>query len=80
MRCERIWAFDEKLERRADHQSAKSRLFWFGLLRRHNPSLPLPNGITRMPPCEVRARPKRQQQLSCPRRTAEFCLESPMRR
>jgi hypothetical protein len=74
MRCGRTWAFEEKLERRADHQSTKSAVtvrpspaditLTATAERRHaHPVLRI---------TEVRARPKRQQQLSCPRRTVEF--------
>ncbi len=71
MRCGRTWAFEEKLERRADHQSTKSAVtvrpspaditLTATAERRHaHPVLRI---------TEVRARPKRQQQLSCRRRT-----------
>jgi hypothetical protein len=74
MHCGRIWAFEEKLERRADHQSAKS-----AVTARSSPA-----DITLRAPAErhhahpaariteVRAQPKRQQQLPRPRHAAEF--------
>jgi hypothetical protein len=74
MHCGRIWAFEEKLERRAEHRSAKS-----AFAARPSPAdIALPaiaeahhaHPASRTP--EVRAPPKRQQQLSCPHRTAEF--------
>ena len=82
MHCGRIWAFEEKLERRADHQSAKC-----AVTARPSPAdITLPATAERhhahsaLLTTEVRVPPKPQQQLSCPRRTAEFCLESPMYR
>jgi hypothetical protein len=51
MHCGRIWAFEEKPERRIGHRSTKSaftvRPSLIGIT-----SLPLPNGITRILPCD----------------------------
>jgi hypothetical protein len=74
MHCGRTWAFEEKLERRADHPSAKC-----AVTARPSPAdITLPaivewhHAHPALRTTEVRAQPKRQQQLPRPRHAAEF--------